>query len=79
MEMNLYCKLSDGTLVSKHEMDKAIELVSCLKGGYSIVELSDEELFAKGNKIDAIRRFMNKHDVRLAEAKQSIEFLRGEL
>ena len=60
MEMNLHYKLSDGTLVPKRELDKAIDLVASLKGGFTLVELSDEELFAKGNKLEAIRRFMAK-------------------
>lgn len=73
-----YCKLSNGELVSKAKVDAALELVAKLKGGYSIVELSDNELFTKGNKVEAIKYFMNKHNVSLAEAKEAIEFMRGE-
>lgn len=78
MELNIYCKLANGNLVSKREVDKAIELVASLKNGFSVIELSDEELFAKGNMIDAIRRFREKYDTRLADAKAAIDYLREE-
>ena len=76
--MNMYCKLTNGNFVSKREVDKAIEVIASLKDGFTVVELTDEELFEKGNKVDAIRRFREKHDVGLVEAKAAIEHLRGE-
>lgn len=76
--MNLYCKLTDGTMVPKYKVDDAIKLFESLKNGFTVVELNDEELFAKGNKFDAIKRFHEKHKVGLAEAKAAIEHLRGE-
>ena len=76
--MHLYCKLSNGNIVPKHKVDDAMELIASLKNGFAVVELSDEELFSNGNKIDAIRCFMNKHNTGLAEAKAAIEHLRGE-
>ena len=77
--MNLYCKLPSGTLISKRSVDRAIETLDSLRNGFTIVEVSDEELFTNGSKIDAIVRFREKHDVGLAEAKAAIDFLRGEL
>ena len=76
--MNLYCKLTNGNLVSKREIDKAIELIASLKDGFVVTEITDEELFANGSKLDAIRCFREKYDVGLAEAKAAIEHLRGE-
>lgn len=76
--MNLYCKFANGDMVSKRRVDDAIELVARLANGFTVVELSDEELFSKGNKFDAIKRFYEKHHVGLAEAKAAIEHLRGE-
>lgn len=76
--MNIYCRLANGKLVPKRSIDKAIELVASLKDGFSVVEISDDELFAKGDKVDAICRFREKHGTSLVEAKASIEYLRGE-
>jgi ribosomal protein L7/L12 len=76
--MNTYCKLANGDLVSKERVDNAIQLIARLTDGFTVVELSDEELFQKGNKFDAIKRFHEKHKVGLVEAKAAIEHLRGE-
>ena len=76
--MNVYYKLANGELMSKLIVDDAIELIARLANGFEVVELSDEELFANGNKIAAIERFREKHNVRFAEAKAAIEHLRGE-
>lgn len=76
--MNLYCKLVNGDLVPKRTVDNAVELFERLKNGFTIVELTDEELFAKGNYVDAVKRFHDKHNVGLAEAKAAIDFLREE-
>lgn len=73
-----YCKLSNGELVAKRTVDSALELVAKLNGGYSVVELSDDEVIAKGTKFDAILCFRDKHNVTLTEAKEAIEYLRGE-
>ena len=76
--MNLYCKLSNGNIIPKYKVDNAINLVEQLKGGYSVVEMSDIDLFTKGDLIDAIRRFREKYDTLLVEAKAAIDFLRGD-
>lgn len=76
--MNIYCQLANGILIPKRRVEDAINLFNSLQDGFTIVELTDEELFAKGNKFDAIKRFHNKHKVGLAEAKAAIEHLRGE-
>ena len=71
-------KLSNGNLVSKRKVDEALALINQLAQGCTLVELSDEELFSKGDKFDAIMRFYKKHDTTMLEAKASIEHLRGE-
>ena len=77
-DMNLYCKLSDGSMIPKYRVDSAINLIEQLKGGYSVVEMSDIDLFTKGDLIDAVRRFRDKYDTLLVEAKAAIDFLREE-
>lgn len=72
-----YYKLTNGDLISKEKVDRARELLARLDNGHTLVNLSDEELFARGDKIEAIRRFWEKHDCSLMEAKTAIEFLRG--
>ncbi len=72
----LYCKLSNGKLVSKRSVDNAIELVSELKDGFTVFEICDEELFLKGNIVEAVRRYRDKHNVSLKEAKEAIDILR---
>ncbi len=77
MNRNLYCLLSNGELVPKRKVDEAVELIAKMKDGVDIVELTDEELFAYGDKLDAIKRFRDKHDTSLLEANYAIDFLRG--
>ena len=74
---NIYCRLSNGDIVSKNTVDRAIELIARLKDGFTVVEITDEELFAKGNIIDAVKRFRDKHGVTLSEAKEAIDFMHG--
>lgn len=74
--MNLYCKLSNGDIIPKYKVDDAIKLFEMLKDGFTVIELSDIELFTKGNLFDATKRFHEKHDVGLIEAKAAIDFLR---
>lgn len=76
--MHTHYKLANGDLISKSRVDDAIALLNRLRDGFVVVELTDEELFSKGNKFDAIKRFREKHDVGLFEAKSAIEHLRGE-
>ena len=78
MNRNLYCVLSNGELVPKRKVEEAIELIAKMKDGMEVVELTDEELFAYGNKVDAVMRFREKHDTTVTEAHYAIEFLRGE-
>lgn len=77
MERHLHCKLKNGKLVAKREVDKAISLLNELQHGFDIVELTDEELFANGDEFNAIMRFRKKYDTSLKEAKDAIDFLRG--
>ena len=72
-----YYKLTNGDLISKERVDMARELLARLDNGYTLVNLSEEELFSKGDKVEAIRRFKEKHDCSLMEAKTAIEYLRG--
>lgn len=74
----IYCKLSNGNLVSKRHVDKAMELINSLRDGFVLVDIDDDELFSKGDKLDAIQRFREKYDTGLLEAKAAIEFLREE-
>ena len=74
----LYYELSNGELMPKHEVDAAFELIERLKEGCSIVNLSDIDVFTKGDKFDAILRFRDKYDTPIVEAKEAIEFLREE-
>lgn len=76
--MNLYCKLNNGTMIPKYRVDNAIDLIEQLKGGFSVVEMSDIDLFTKGDLVDAVRRFREKYDTLLVEAKAAIDFLREE-
>ena len=73
-----YMLLSNGELVSKRKVDDAIDLLAKLKGGVSLVQMTDMDLFTRGDKFEAIKRFHEKHDVSLLEAKAAIEFLRGD-
>ena len=70
-------KLSNRDMISKEKADMARELLARLDNGHTLVNLSEEELFSKGEKIEAIRRFREKHDCSLMEAKAAIEYLRG--
>lgn len=72
----LYCRLPNGKLVSKRSVDNAIELMSELKDGFTVFEICDEELFLKGNVVEAVQRYRNKHNVSLKEAKEAIDILR---
>lgn len=75
---NLYYELSNGELVPKHKVDAAFELIEQLREGCSIIDLSDIDVFTKGDKLDAIIRFRNKYNISINEAKEAIEFLREE-
>lgn len=76
--MTQYYKTNNGDMIAKWEVDSAIRTLEKLKDGFEIVNLSDEEVFTKGSKLDAIKRFREKYDTGLLEAKCAIEFLRGE-
>ena len=73
-----YYKLDNGELISKERVDNAIELLNRIKDANGIVNLTEEELFSKGDKIQAVRVFREKHGCTLMEAKVAIEHLRGE-
>lgn len=78
MDRNLYCMLKNGELIPKAKVNAILDMLIKLSEGFSIVQLTDEELFTKGDKFDAIKRFREKYDTGLMEAKCAIEFLRGE-
>lgn len=73
-----YYRLSNGNLVSKQRVDAARQLLDSLMDGFTVTELDDYELFAKGDKFEAIKRWYDKYGCSLREAKASIEKLRGE-
>ena len=73
-----YYELTSGELISKDRIDSAIELPSKLRDLSACVMLTEDELFSKGDKIQAIRVFRMKHDCSVMEAKTAIEHLRGE-
>lgn len=75
---NLYYKLCNGELIPKSKVVSAFVLIERLKEGCSIVNLSDIDVFTKGDKLDAIIRFRNKYNIPINEAKEAIEFLREE-
>lgn len=75
---NIYYKLNNGELVPKSRIDAAFALIERLKEGCSIVNLSDIDVFTKGDKCDAVFRFRDKYGTSIVEAKEAIEFLREE-
>lgn len=75
---HMHYQFSDGTLVSKRTVDAALQLINKMAQGCQPVELTDEELFSKGDKFEAIKRFYDKHNTTILEAKAAIEHLRGE-
>lgn len=76
--MHPHYMLANEEYVSKRRVDDALALISKLAQGSALVELSDEELFSKGDKFEAIMRFYKKHGTTTLEAKAAIEYLRGE-
>ena len=76
--MNPHYKLPNGDMISKASVDKAKALLARLNDGYELIELTDEELFSKGDRFDAVVRFRNKYDCTLTEANAAIKHLRGE-
>lgn len=76
--MHPYYQLANGELVSKGSVDNAIKLLMRFVQGHSSMYLTDAELFAKGDKVSALWRFHKKYNTSMVEAKQAIEFLRGE-
>ena len=73
-----YCRLPNGKLVSKRMVDSAMELIAELKDGFEVFEISDTELFIKGDYMEAIRRYCVLNNVSLTEAKAAIDHLRNE-
>jgi len=74
----LYCRLPNGELISKRNVDNAIEVLSKIQNGFEVFEISDSELFLKGNFVEAVRRYHEKNGVSLTEAKEAIDILRNE-
>ena len=77
-ETHTHYQLANGTLVSKARVDRARELLDSLMDGFTVTELTDNELFSKGDKVEAVMRYHNKYNCSAAEAKAAIERLRGE-
>ena len=75
-----YYKLTNGEYISKEKVDDAVALLQkFFNAGATLVDLCDDDIIDKGNKIDAIMAYRRKYDAcRLAEAKAAIEYLRGE-
>ena len=76
---HIYYKLANGDFVPKYKVDNAFELIKSLMDGFDILHLDDSDVMLFGNKFDAIKLFHEKHDCGLAESKEAIEFLRGEI
>lgn len=72
-------KLLDGELISKSSVDAALALINkVMTAGCQLVNMTDSELFHSGDKIAAVKRFREKYDAHLLDAKCAIEYLRGE-
>ena len=79
MPDNLHYKLPSGECISKRSVDNALALLNKVTAsGCQLVSLTDSELFSYGDKLTAIQRFREKYDAGILEAKQTIEYLRGE-
>lgn len=77
MDKHLYCMLNNGELIPKRKVDDALALFAQLSDGFTVVRLTDEELFANGNVVDAVMLFREKYGTSLSESKDAIDFLRG--
>lgn len=74
-----YYKLTNGEYISKEKVDDAVALLQkFFNAGATLVDLCDDDIIHKGNKIDAVCAYNRKYDCGLAEAKAAIEYLRGE-
>ena len=77
--MNHAYYIVDGEYISREKVEKAASIIrKVLESGSGLTYISDEELFLKGDKLDAIKAFMKKHHCGLLESRAAIEFLRGE-
>jgi hypothetical protein len=70
--------LYNGELISKARVDRAKELLARLDDAYRLENLTDEELFVKGDKIEATLYYKEKYGCSLWEAKTAIENIRNE-
>lgn len=77
MSKHLYCMLGNGELIPKRKVDETLNLLIKLSEGFSVVQLTDEELFQNGYTFDAVMRFREKYGTTVREAKDAIDFLRG--
>jgi thermostable 8-oxoguanine DNA glycosylase len=64
-------------LISKGKVDSARKLLAKLENGHTLISLTDEELFDKGDEFEAVYRFYKKHDCSIIEAREAIKHLRG--
>ena len=70
-----YYRLSDGEIISKERIDAAIDLLNRLKEVVSVAQLTDIDLFTKGDKIEAIRHYHPKHDIPYVEATALLQYV----
>lgn len=77
--MNHAYYIVDGEYISCEKVENAMSIIrKVLNPDTRFAYISDEELFSKGDKLDAIKVFTKKHHCGLLESKTAIEFLRGE-
>ena len=76
-EMHIHYQLANGNLVSKARVDRARELLNSLMDGFTVTELADDELFVKGDKVEAVMRYHKKYNCGAVEEKAAIEQMRG--
>ena len=73
-----YFALSNGELIPKRKVDQALDVLKKLADhGAVLIDLPYEELLSKGDTIEAIYAFRDKHNCGLVEARNAIRFLRG--
>lgn len=73
-----YFALSNGELIPKRKVDWALDVLKKLTDhGAILTDLTYEELLSKGDELDAVQAFREKHDCSILEARNAIRFLRG--
>lgn len=76
---HLYYLLDGGEHISAEKVNKALHTIQkVIRKGKCIEYLSDDDVIKFGDKVDAIMAYRRKYPSTTVEAKQAIEFLRGE-